>query len=69
VVSSDRAAAQREYERLAHPRIGYISGGTFAGRIIANGVGYAFTGAFVNGVAEVGRVSENIRESLGRFIP
>jgi hypothetical protein len=49
-------------------QIRYISGGTFIGRVILEGKEQVFTGSFVNGVAEVGRISEAIRETLGRFL-
>jgi RHS repeat-associated protein len=50
-------------------RIGYVTGGTFVGRVIVGGQQLYFTGAFVNGVAEVGGLVENLRESLARFLP
>jgi RHS repeat-associated protein len=50
-------------------QVRYISGGTFIGRVIMQGQQYVFTGAFQNGVAQIGRITEGIRDSLGRFLP
>jgi hypothetical protein len=50
-------------------RIGYVTGGTFVGRVIVGGQELKFSGAFVNGIAEVGGLVENMRSSLSRFLP
>jgi hypothetical protein len=50
-------------------RIGYQRGGTFAGRVVLRGKEYFFSGIFRNGQAEVGRISESMRESMRRFVP
>ena len=49
-------------------QIRYISGGTFIGRVLVEGKEYVFTGAFANGAAQIGRITEGIRESVGRFL-
>jgi hypothetical protein len=60
-----RAAIQ---QAINSGQIRYISGGTFIGRILIQGKEHIFTGSFQNGVAEIGRITESIRSSLGGFV-
>jgi RHS repeat-associated protein len=63
--SQAKAAIQ---QAISSGQIRYISGGTFIGRVLIQGQQYVFTGAFQNGVAQIGRITEGIRDSLGRFL-
>jgi len=65
-----RGQAQAAIETaIQSGRIGYVTGGTFVGRVIVNGKELFFSGTFREGVAQVGRIASEMRESLRAFVP